>query len=115
MSDQPLVVSPGLRLASAVCSTEVVVVRASDSQSVIECGGAPMHAAGTPPTPDATPAAGLDGGSLIGKRYGGADAGAGGGIAGLRRRLSAFDGTLEISSPAGGPTRARMTVPCESL
>ena len=46
---------------------------------------------------------------------GGADGDAGGGIAGLRRRLSAFDGTLEISSPAGGPTRARMTVPCESL
>ncbi|MFJ3787958.1 sensor histidine kinase [Kitasatospora sp. NPDC090091] len=39
----------------------------------------------------------------------------GGGIAGLRRRLDAFRGTLEITSPRGGPTRARMTVPCESL
>lgn len=39
----------------------------------------------------------------------------GGGIAGLRRRLTAFDGSLDFSSPAGGPTRARMTVPCESL
>ena len=37
-----------------------------------------------------------------------------GGLAGLRRRLAAFDGTLEVTSPAGGPTRARMTVPCES-
>ncbi len=39
----------------------------------------------------------------------------GGGLAGLRRRLAVFDGTLEITSPPGGPTRARMAVPCESL
>ena len=45
---------------------------------------------------------------------GGAAARPGGGLAGLRRRLAVFDGTLEISSPAGGPTRARMVVPCES-
>ncbi|TDC28751.1 sensor histidine kinase [Micromonospora sp. 15K316] len=38
----------------------------------------------------------------------------GGGLAGLRRRLTAFDGTVEITSPAGGPTRIRMAVPCES-
>ncbi|MFI0259233.1 sensor histidine kinase [Streptomyces sp. NPDC017056] len=46
---------------------------------------------------------------------GGAVERAGGGLAGLRRRLAAFDGALEISSPAGGPTRVRMMVPCESL
>ncbi|MFG2290348.1 sensor histidine kinase [Streptomyces sp. NPDC048595] len=46
---------------------------------------------------------------------GGADERTGGGLAGLRRRLAVFDGTLEISSPAGGPTRVRMVVPCESL
>ncbi|MGW7490745.1 sensor histidine kinase [Streptomyces sp. NPDC054786] len=46
---------------------------------------------------------------------GGAGVRAGGGLAGLRRRLAVFDGTLEITSPAGGPTRARMAVPCESL
>lgn len=45
---------------------------------------------------------------------GGADPRTGGGLDGLRRRLAAFDGTLEITSPAGGPTRARMAVPCES-
>ncbi|MEU6788890.1 histidine kinase [Nonomuraea angiospora] len=45
---------------------------------------------------------------------GGASASAGGGLAGLRRRLAAFDGTVEITSPAGGPTRVRMVVPCES-
>ncbi|MFC9238822.1 sensor histidine kinase [Streptomyces decoyicus] len=46
---------------------------------------------------------------------GGAHVRSGGGLAGLRRRLAVFDGTLEISSPAGGPTRARMVVPCASL
>ncbi|MFF3002936.1 sensor histidine kinase [Kitasatospora sp. NPDC057940] len=46
---------------------------------------------------------------------GGAGVRAGGGLAGLRRRLAAFDGTLEVTSPSGGPTRVRMTVPCESL
>ncbi|MEU4194907.1 histidine kinase [Kribbella sp. NPDC026611] len=38
-----------------------------------------------------------------------------GGLAGLQRRLAVFDGSLELTSPVGGPTRARMTVPCESL
>jgi signal transduction histidine kinase len=46
---------------------------------------------------------------------GGADVRVGGGLDGLRRRLAVFDGTLEITSPVGGPTRARMVVPCESL
>ncbi|MEU1375092.1 sensor histidine kinase [Streptomyces triculaminicus] len=46
---------------------------------------------------------------------GGADVRADGGLAGLRRRLAVFDGTLEITSPPGGPTHVRMTVPCESL
>lgn len=73
MSEHP-VPSAGLRLASAVCSTEVVVVRVVDPTVVIECGGAPMRAAGTPPSPGAAPAPGRDGGSLIGKRYGGVDA-----------------------------------------
>ncbi|MER5306145.1 sensor histidine kinase [Streptomyces lasiicapitis] len=45
---------------------------------------------------------------------GGAEARSGGGIDGLRRRLAAFGGTLDVSSPAGGPTLVRMTVPCES-
>ncbi|WP_432004290.1 sensor histidine kinase [Streptomyces sioyaensis] len=45
---------------------------------------------------------------------GGADVRPGGGLDGLRRRLTVFDGTVEITSPAGGPTRVRMAVPCES-
>ncbi|MEV0616503.1 histidine kinase [Nonomuraea sp. NPDC050404] len=46
---------------------------------------------------------------------GGAGVRAGGGLAGLRRRLAVFDGSLEITSPAGGPARARMVLPCASL
>ncbi|MET9294892.1 histidine kinase [Streptomyces sp. NPDC003077] len=43
---------------------------------------------------------------------GGAGERAGGGLAGLRRRLAVFDGRLEITSPAGGPTHVTMMVPC---
>jgi signal transduction histidine kinase len=44
---------------------------------------------------------------------GGVDVRPDGGLAGLRRRLGAFDGTLEITSPVGGPTNVKMVVPCE--
>jgi signal transduction histidine kinase len=46
---------------------------------------------------------------------GGATVRTGGGLHGLQRRLAVFDGVCEVSSPAGGPTRVRMVVPCESL
>ena len=36
----------------------------------------------------------------------------GSGLLGVRRRLSAFDGTVEIESPPGGPTRVVLEVPC---
>jgi signal transduction histidine kinase len=45
---------------------------------------------------------------------GGAAIRPGGGLEGLQRGLAAFDGTVAVTSPAGGPTRVRMTVPCES-
>jgi signal transduction histidine kinase len=43
---------------------------------------------------------------------GGADAAAGTGMLGVSRRLSAFDATMAVSSPAGGPTLIVMEVPC---
>jgi len=43
---------------------------------------------------------------------GGADPGAGTGMLGVMRRLAAFDGTLSVSSPAGGPTLVTLEVPC---
>ncbi|ONI78616.1 hypothetical protein ALI144C_27755 [Actinosynnema sp. ALI-1.44] len=44
---------------------------------------------------------------------GGANASDGTGLRGIERRLSAFDGTLVVSSPLGGPTVVVMSVPCE--
>ncbi|MFD1322352.1 sensor histidine kinase [Micromonospora sonneratiae] len=44
---------------------------------------------------------------------GGADP-AGSGLAGLRRRVEALDGTLTLTSPVGGPTILYAEIPCES-
>ena len=44
--------------------------------------------------------------------HGGADPAAGTGMRGVMRRLSAFDGTMRVSSPTGGPTIVRLEVPC---
>ncbi|HEY1175992.1 MAG TPA: histidine kinase, partial [Phytomonospora sp.] len=43
---------------------------------------------------------------------GGAEVSPGSGLHGVERRVAAFDGRVEIDSPAGGPTRVRVTVPC---
>jgi signal transduction histidine kinase len=44
---------------------------------------------------------------------GGAHPCADGGLAGIERRLNAFDGTVAVTSPAGGPTQVTMELPCE--
>ncbi|GIE93344.1 sensor histidine kinase [Paractinoplanes rishiriensis] len=44
---------------------------------------------------------------------GGADPSAGTGLRGIERRLAAFDGTMSLSSPPGGPTIVTMELPCE--
>ncbi|MEJ2857159.1 MULTISPECIES: sensor histidine kinase [unclassified Saccharothrix] len=43
---------------------------------------------------------------------GGAEATENGGLRGIERRLGAFDGTLGIASPTGGPTIVTMELPC---
>ncbi|MFC3994289.1 sensor histidine kinase [Nocardiopsis sediminis] len=43
---------------------------------------------------------------------GGADLQGGTGLQGIRRRLAAFDGTMNLVSPAGGPTIVTMELPC---
>ncbi|MER7845811.1 sensor domain-containing protein [Kitasatospora sp. NPDC096077] len=45
---------------------------------------------------------------------GGADPTAGTGLHGIRRRLATFDGTLDLTSPPGGPTTITMEIPCAS-
>ncbi len=44
---------------------------------------------------------------------GGASLTAGSGLRGVARRLEVFDGTITLTSPAGGPTVVLMEVPCE--
>ncbi|MFI6521065.1 sensor histidine kinase [Spirillospora sp. NPDC050679] len=45
---------------------------------------------------------------------GGADPAAGSGMRGIERRLAAFDGTMAVTSPPGGPTIVTMELPCAS-
>lgn len=46
---------------------------------------------------------------------GGADPTGGTGLRGIERRLAAFDGTMSLSSPPGGPTVVTMELPCASF
>ncbi|MCP9949558.1 sensor domain-containing protein [Actinomadura madurae] len=43
---------------------------------------------------------------------GGADPAHGSGMRGIERRLAAFDGTMAVTSPPGGPTVVTMELPC---
>ncbi|MGP4051744.1 histidine kinase [Streptomyces sp. 2A115] len=43
---------------------------------------------------------------------GGADEAGGSGLLGMRRRVAALDGTLMMTSPAGGPTMIEVELPC---
>lgn len=58
---------PGLKLKSAVCDAEVMVIKSGDVTS-LTCGGAPMLANGEA-AGDATPDEAQMGGCQIGKRY----------------------------------------------
>lgn len=58
---------PGLKLSSAVCSTEVIVVAGSGDVD-ITCGGVPMVAAGEE-AGAGTAVDGLTEGTMLGKRY----------------------------------------------
>ncbi len=60
---------PGSKLKSQVCDTEVMVIKSGAGE--VQCGGAAMGA--DKPEEAGALAAGLDGGSLMGKRYVDAD------------------------------------------
>ncbi len=78
-----MILKPGTRVHSAVCDTEVVVVRAPSGELDLRCGGTPMSSAtgkerlGAPNEPFAS-------GTLLGKRY------------------EAGDSTLELLCVKGG-------------
>jgi hypothetical protein len=62
-------IKPGLRLKSAVCATEVMVIRAPAGEAHLSCGGAEMLAVSeSAPAPARLDPAHAQG-SLIGKRY----------------------------------------------
>jgi signal transduction histidine kinase len=50
--------------------------------------------------------------TVVDDGVGGADETAGSGLAGLRIRLEALGGRLQVHSPMGGPTEVRMECPC---
>jgi hypothetical protein len=63
-------VPPGSRWKSAVCPTEVVVVKPPKQEGELSCGGAPMLPIAAERPAGGAPVAGQDGGTLLGKRYG---------------------------------------------
>jgi hypothetical protein len=61
--------NPGLRLKSAVCTTEVMVVAAREPDVDVTCGGVPLIELGASPPAGATIAEGAAEGTQLGKRY----------------------------------------------
>ena len=60
---------PGARFRSAVCTTEVIVVRSPGGELDLRCGGHPLVALGQDPPVGLELKPGMDAGSAIGKRY----------------------------------------------
>jgi hypothetical protein len=59
-------ITVGQRLRSAVCDTEVIVLRVPEAPVELSCGGSPMTADSGPA---GSPRPGAEGGTLLGKRY----------------------------------------------
>ena len=64
-----MIVGPGTRLRSQVCTTEVVVVRAPSGEISLSCGGADLLPLEDDTPVSGVPMPGLDTGTLLGKRY----------------------------------------------
>jgi hypothetical protein len=62
-------VKPGTRLRSAVCGTEVVVVRTRTNEVDMRCGGRPMLLMDAPRVDGVAPEPGYDEPTALGKRY----------------------------------------------
>ena len=59
----------GQQLASVVCDTRVIVVKAADGSATLTCGGEPMVPADREPVPTGNVPEELTGPSSMGKRY----------------------------------------------
>ena len=69
MSETTTPLKAGARLRSQVCTTEIIVVSAGSGIVTLPCGGQPMVDLTATSTDAGSPAPGLDGGSVLGKRY----------------------------------------------
>ncbi len=65
------ILKPGTKLSSAVCKTQIMVLRAPAEPLDISCGGQPMQIGD--PAELGAPAANANQGTLVGKRYTDAD------------------------------------------
>jgi hypothetical protein len=67
--DDAVILKPGTRLRSQVCSTEVIVVRPPTANIQLTCGGAELVFLDAQAVASGSPKSGLDSGSSLGKRY----------------------------------------------
>ncbi|MDB5984964.1 MAG: hypothetical protein JWR16_17 [Nevskia sp.] len=67
------VLKAGARFKSAVCDTQVMVIKAPAGEHLLSCGGSAMIAASSTPPADAKLDPNAAGETLIGKRYVNAD------------------------------------------
>lgn len=63
------VLKAGTRMRSAVCTTEVIVVKAPPREVTISCGGVPMLGSDEARSEPAEPLPSADDPTLLGKRY----------------------------------------------
>jgi len=63
------ILKAGNRLKSAVCDTEVMVIRAEAEEILVNCGGVEMIGMEAQRMADARPMAPFTAGTLVGKRY----------------------------------------------
>lgn len=63
----------GARIKSAVCDTQIMVIKAAAGDYALHCGGAPMLAMADSPPDGATLNPAQSDGTLMGKRYVNAD------------------------------------------
>ncbi len=95
----------GSRAPAAIEAAAYFVV-AEALTNAAKHSGSPSAAVGLARTPRGIAVSVRDEGS------GGADESGGSGLTGIRRRVAALDGSVDLTSPAGGPTVIEVELPC---
>lgn len=68
-TERPMDLKPGMKLYSATCDAEFVVVRAGTGSADLGCGGAPLSTEAVVADARTEPDTALGDGALVGKRY----------------------------------------------